>query len=97
MATVDVTSPGGVRARTGIRQEALCPADDDERPREKPDATSRNALRFPPQATAIAAMETPYSRIKVPADDPGDDLAEAAHRLGGHAPVHRRTLPVSPQ
>jgi hypothetical protein len=32
--------------------------------RAKPNAASRNAFRFPPQPTAIAATDTPYSRIR---------------------------------
>src|SRR3954454_3046657 len=31
---------------------------------ENPNAASRKALRLPPQPTAIAATETPYSRIR---------------------------------
>ena len=30
----------------------------------KPNALSRNSLRLPPQPTATAATETPYSRIR---------------------------------
>ena len=30
----------------------------------KPNALSRNSLRLPPQPTATAATDTPYSRIR---------------------------------
>jgi len=48
---------------------------------EKPNTVSKKMLRYSPQPTATAATETPYSRIRVPADDPRDQLAHRRVRV----------------